>query len=125
VLLDAETGSGDVVEVLVQLKLKRALVADSPQVSLYHQDSTDPAGGAVPFFELLHPNELWCAAPADCAGQQLSPSCAFACQAALCACRPETRPLSPRKGKRCARAGLLLTQEGRSGVISIVLRLLV
>ncbi len=63
------------------LSLRRALVKNSPLVGLFHQDSP---GDPAPYFELLHPEELWCASPDDC-GQQGS-TCQASCTANLCGC---------------------------------------
>ncbi|HEY3447351.1 MAG TPA: hypothetical protein VGK67_13350 [Myxococcales bacterium] len=68
----------------LRMTLKRALVAHSPQVSLYHESSAAPS---VPYFQLEHPLELWCAADADCSAQALSSPCDQACAAGQCACR--------------------------------------
>lgn len=74
-------------EVAFRMHLRRALVADSPQVSLYHEAAVSPDGIALPFFQLVHPFELWCGFEADCGAQELQPSCAWACRQARCECR--------------------------------------
>ena len=68
----------------LRITLKRALIAHSPQVSLFHEGSQEPA---VPYFQLEHPYELWCAAESDCEAQALSSQCAQACASGQCACR--------------------------------------
>jgi len=69
----------------LRMSFKRALIAHSPQVSLYHESSDAPF--AVPYFQLEHPFELWCAVDADCAGQMLSSTCVQTCAGSQCACR--------------------------------------
>ncbi|MGC4118325.1 MAG: hypothetical protein QM765_27980 [Myxococcales bacterium] len=75
---------GDAGVSYVRMTLKRALIAHSPQVGLYHES---PDGAQVPYFQLEHPFQLWCAADADCRAQELSSSCDWACAAPTCTCR--------------------------------------
>lgn len=73
-LLTAYTEGG-----LFRMKMKRAAVADSPQVGLYHDATVDLNGTDIPFFSMTHPLEMWCATVEDCTGQQAEPLCTYAC----------------------------------------------
>ena len=80
---EAHLAGGDAGASTLVIMLQRALIASSPQVSLYHDDSADPG---IPYFQLVHPYGLWCAVDADCEAQVQTPKCAYACSAGLCSC---------------------------------------
>ncbi|MBI5548396.1 MAG: hypothetical protein HY901_31325 [Deltaproteobacteria bacterium] len=86
ILVTTISGSEEAAAVAFRMILKRALVADSPQVGLYHPATTDVNGNAIPFFQMEHPFELWCSADADCEAQTQSAPCAYSCSAESCAC---------------------------------------
>ena len=75
---------GDAGMTFLIMGFKRALIANSPQVSLYHESADAPS---VPYFQLNHPLELWCATDADCSAQMLTSSCEQTCAASQCVCR--------------------------------------
>ncbi len=66
------------------LTLRRGLVPDSPQIGLFYPSSDSE----TPYFALIHPTELWCEDPADCAGQGSSCTKGFTCIEGACSCPP-------------------------------------
>ena len=81
--LDPVTGE----DAMLFLVLERGWVEGSPLISLYHVHEGE-GDAAVPFFELTHPRETWCAQPVDCDLQDTENACgSFACEQSLCSCR--------------------------------------
>jgi hypothetical protein len=81
--VDPETG----VEMGLFMTLIRGWVEGSPQISLFHLQEGE-GELMVPFFELTHPFEKWCATPEDCELQETENECtAFSCAESLCKCR--------------------------------------